>query len=158
MKPRASPDPWRNDCASDSRSEGCVFDSRRVQYPDPYLDFLFFSSPWKHFLFFPLLHLIGKLSSCGHHQEQREARALVDPSDRDRACAHDPNPARETMHGHVAFRLYSPALSGQSNLPSSCLPPRIGCFCFKLHTDRAQLDRRWTGRERRPPPSWRRSN
>ena len=28
------PDPWRNGSASDSRSEGCVFDSRRVQYPD----------------------------------------------------------------------------------------------------------------------------
>ena len=24
-------DPWRNGSASDSRSEGCVFDSRRVQ-------------------------------------------------------------------------------------------------------------------------------
>jgi hypothetical protein len=29
------PDPWRNGSASDSRSEGCVFDSRRVQIPDP---------------------------------------------------------------------------------------------------------------------------
>ena len=29
------PDPWRNGSASDSRSEGCVFDSRRVQNPDP---------------------------------------------------------------------------------------------------------------------------
>ncbi|KAL4378992.1 hypothetical protein GQ457_02G009620 [Hibiscus cannabinus] len=28
-------DPWRNGSASDSRSEGCVFDSRRVQIPDP---------------------------------------------------------------------------------------------------------------------------
>ncbi|MED6219563.1 hypothetical protein PIB30_036903 [Stylosanthes scabra] len=28
-------DPWRNGSASDSRSEGCVFDSRRVQFPDP---------------------------------------------------------------------------------------------------------------------------
>ena len=27
------PDPWRNGSASDSRSEGCVFDSRRVQNP-----------------------------------------------------------------------------------------------------------------------------
>ena len=26
-------DPWRNGSASDSRSEGCVFDSRRVQFP-----------------------------------------------------------------------------------------------------------------------------
>ena len=26
-------DPWRNGSASDSRSEGCVFDSRRVQNP-----------------------------------------------------------------------------------------------------------------------------
>ena len=25
-------DPWRNGSASDSRSEGCVFDSRRVQF------------------------------------------------------------------------------------------------------------------------------
>jgi hypothetical protein len=29
-----SGDPWRNGSASDSRSEGCVFDSRRVQYPE----------------------------------------------------------------------------------------------------------------------------
>jgi hypothetical protein len=29
------PDPWRNGSASDSRSEGCVFDSRRVQTPEP---------------------------------------------------------------------------------------------------------------------------
>ena len=28
-----SSDPWRNGSASDSRSEGCVFDSRRVQIP-----------------------------------------------------------------------------------------------------------------------------
>ena len=28
-------DPWRNGSASDSRSEGCVFDSRRVQTPGP---------------------------------------------------------------------------------------------------------------------------
>ena len=27
-------DPWRNGSASDSRSEGCVFDSRRVQSPN----------------------------------------------------------------------------------------------------------------------------
>jgi hypothetical protein len=27
-------DPWRNGSASDSRSEGCVFDSRRVQFPN----------------------------------------------------------------------------------------------------------------------------
>ena len=31
-------DPWRNGSASDSRSEGCVFDSRRVQNPGPLLD------------------------------------------------------------------------------------------------------------------------
>jgi hypothetical protein len=38
------PDPWRNGSASDSRSEGCVFDSRRVQTPDPnpVLFFIFF--------------------------------------------------------------------------------------------------------------------
>ena len=35
------PDPWRNGSASDSRSEGCVFDSRRVQTPDPYPDYPF---------------------------------------------------------------------------------------------------------------------
>ena len=29
-------DPWRNGSASDSRSEGCVFDSRRVQTPEKY--------------------------------------------------------------------------------------------------------------------------
>ena len=28
-------DPWRNGSASDSRSEGCVFDSRRVQFYHP---------------------------------------------------------------------------------------------------------------------------
>jgi hypothetical protein len=39
-------DPWRNGSASDSRSEGCVFDSRRVQYPGPFSE-----SP---FYFFPL--------------------------------------------------------------------------------------------------------
>ncbi|KAG5036093.1 hypothetical protein JHK87_011003 [Glycine soja] len=32
-KRMSSTDPWRNGSASDSRSEGCVFDSRRVQTP-----------------------------------------------------------------------------------------------------------------------------
>ncbi len=42
-------DPWRNGSASDSRSEGCVFDSRRVQNPDYELSrALFF---WAHLLF-----------------------------------------------------------------------------------------------------------
>ncbi len=35
-------DPWRNGSASDSRSEGCVFDSRRVQNPDYELSWALF--------------------------------------------------------------------------------------------------------------------
>ncbi len=41
-------DPWRNGSASDSRSEGCVFDSRRVQNPDYVLSRAPF---WAHLLF-----------------------------------------------------------------------------------------------------------
>ncbi|POO02419.1 DNA/pantothenate metabolism flavoprotein, C-terminal [Trema orientale] len=33
LKAQWEVDPWRNGSASDSRSEGCVFDSRRVQSP-----------------------------------------------------------------------------------------------------------------------------
>jgi hypothetical protein len=45
--PYHHPDPWRNGSASDSRSEGCVFDSRRVQTPDPNpVLFLFISFPF----------------------------------------------------------------------------------------------------------------
>ena len=35
-------DPWRNGSASDSRSEGCVFDSRRVQIYKFHFIFVFF--------------------------------------------------------------------------------------------------------------------
>ncbi|RDX60469.1 hypothetical protein CR513_61387, partial [Mucuna pruriens] len=37
-------DPWRNGSASDSRSEGCVFDSRRVQTFEGILIFHFVST------------------------------------------------------------------------------------------------------------------
>ena len=53
-------DPWRNGSASDSRSEGCVFDSRRVQAPEHYPDF-FFLPPVLSFTFpaFNPFHSLG---------------------------------------------------------------------------------------------------
>ena len=39
-------DPWRNGSASDSRSEGCVFDSRRVQIPHPHYFFFWIFFPF----------------------------------------------------------------------------------------------------------------
>jgi hypothetical protein len=41
-------DPWRNGSASDSRSEGCVFDSRRVQSRSNRISFF---SPSLFFIF-----------------------------------------------------------------------------------------------------------
>ena len=48
-------DPWRNGSASDSRSEGCVFDVRRVQNPECILQSLNFLFLW------PLGREVGSL-------------------------------------------------------------------------------------------------
>ena len=79
MKPNASPDPWRNGSASDSRSEGCVFDSRRVQYPGP-IRIPFSFSCFSFFFFLFLLLATSRLSSVFE-----ECRASASPAER-QAC------------------------------------------------------------------------
>jgi hypothetical protein len=46
---RHKPDPWRNGSASDSRSEGCVFDSRRVQTPRSLIRIFFIGEYYVYF-------------------------------------------------------------------------------------------------------------
>ena len=62
-------DPWRNGSASDSRSEGCVFDSRRVQSP----------SFWEIFWFSLLRYFFGSyLPLVANYQEKSDTNNVFD--------------------------------------------------------------------------------
>jgi hypothetical protein len=60
-------DPWRNGSASDSRSEGCVFDSRRVQ------NFCLF------FFFFYLFIYLFIYFFLNYHKSNQKRRMYVHP-------------------------------------------------------------------------------